>query len=191
MIEYERKYLVDVNSSNVADLLLRMNESRSDNIIQGYLSNAENCAVRVRAIINYVGNRSCRMTVKGPKVDGACTEIEFPIQSDHFDALFSMCSSTVTKTRCILNYDVFSLELDVFEGALAGLVMVEFESTRDLVEKTVREGLLPSWIGRDVTDDKFFSNVNLSTQTWDDVRQLIAEKYGDCRPAKIESVARI
>jgi CYTH domain-containing protein len=53
----------------------------------------------------------------------------------------------------------YQLELDVYQGSLAGLVVaeIEFES----VEESQRFSL-PSWFGTEVTEDKHYKNSHLA-----------------------------
>ena len=50
-------------------------------------------------------------------------------------------------------------ELDIFEGDLAPLVMVEVEFQS---EADAREFVAPEWFGRDVSTDKRFGNKSLA-----------------------------
>ena len=63
----------------------------------------------------------------------------------------------IEKTRHLLEVDGHTWELDVFAGANEGLVMAEIELGSADEQFTV-----PSWAGRDVSDDARYYNVNLA-----------------------------
>ena len=171
MIEYERKYLVELDSTKLNDLLPYIVEKKR--IIQGYLSTDPERVVRVRRIIN---DKSF-ITIKGLKTEGSCLEIEFPIMPVQADNLIKMCPKLITKTRYDLLIEGQKFELDVFEDELAGLVIVELEGNKEDIQQYIDDVGLPSWVGPDVTDDKFFSNVCLLTKTWPTVESHIFDIY--------------
>lgn len=171
MIEYERKYLIELDSTKLNDLLPYIVEKKR--IIQGYLSTDPERVVRVRRVIN---DKSF-ITIKGLKSEGACIEIEFPIMPVQADDLIKLCPKLITKTRYNLLIEGRKFELDVFEGDLAGLVVVELEGIKEEIQRYIDDVGLPSWIGPDVTDDPFFSNVCLLTKTWSTVESHIFDIY--------------
>lgn len=71
----------------------------------------------------------------------------------------------IEKTRCILPYTVegkvLTIEVDIYEGELEGLVVaeVEFESVG---ESEKFKNHKPSWFLREVTEDKKYKNKNLA-----------------------------
>jgi len=65
----------------------------------------------------------------------------------------------ITKTRYLIPYDQYTIELDVFEGDLAPLIIAEVEFP------TVEEAenfIPPAWFAEDVTSDPKYQNSNLS-----------------------------
>ena len=72
--------------------------------------------------------------------------------------MITLCLPTVIeKTRYEVTYKGVLFEVDEFEGAHNGLVLVEVElnSTKDIFEK-------PKWVGKEVTGDKKYYNSYLS-----------------------------
>jgi CYTH domain-containing protein len=124
-------------------------------VIQGYIAIAQDgTEVRVRQ----KGDRYYE-TIKS---DGALVrgEIEIELTKEQYDALWqATVGRRLEKTRYEIPCDGGTIELDVYKGALAGLVVaeVEFPSIRDS-EKFIA----PSWFGREVTEDKGFKNKNLA-----------------------------
>ena len=86
--------------------------------------------------------------------------MEFEYEIDLPDAQYMMmlCEQVVEKTRHYIKHGGLTWELDVFEGANAGLVMaeVELESERQSFE-------LPDWAGEEVSGDVRYYNAYLST----------------------------
>ncbi len=65
----------------------------------------------------------------------------------------------ITKTRYLIPYDQYTIELDVFEGDLAPLIIAEVEfPTIEEAENFVP----PAWFAEDVTSDPKYQNSNLS-----------------------------
>jgi len=60
------------------------------------------------------------------------------------------------KTRYYIQYKAATWELDVFHGALEGLVVAELEL--DAEDQHID---LPSWVGKEVTLDPNYLNSNL------------------------------
>jgi CYTH domain-containing protein len=65
----------------------------------------------------------------------------------------------ITKTRYLIPYGGYTIELDVFEGELSPLVIaeVEFPSIEEAKSFTP-----PEWFDKDVTSDPKYQNSNLS-----------------------------
>jgi CYTH domain-containing protein len=143
--EIERKFLVDLaeyyNSSPAAIIY---------NIKQGYLFDTNIGVLRFRQ-----SNNQYFLTIKNKTNSLTKTEVEFEITKEQADALTPMVEQWITKTR----YDVYyekKWEVDFFLGNLDGLVLAEIEL--DSEDEVI---ILPSWIGKEVTQDTRYSNSNL------------------------------
>lgn len=146
--EVERRFLV---SAETAEDVCRGADGYG--IAQFYLSADPDRTVRVRLVSGRGGDEAL-MTVKGRRVAGAGPEIEFPMPTDKAEALRPMAvGRAVEKTR----HRVGAWEVDVFRGALSGLVVAEIEFDPDQGEVEV-----PEWVGDEVTDDPRFSNARLA-----------------------------
>ena len=53
----------------------------------------------------------------------------------------------------------YPVELDVYQGSLAGLVVVEIEF--ETAEESQRFSP-PAWFGKEVTEDRYYKNSNLA-----------------------------
>lgn len=87
-------------------------------------------------------------------------EHNLPLNAESFEHLLPKADGLViSKTRYLIPYESYTIELDIFEGDLAPLIMaeVEFES-----EDEAYAFVPPSWFDKDVTQDKRYHNSNLS-----------------------------
>ena len=149
MVEIERKFLV----SNLAQCLSQA--QGSSHMTQGYLSLDPARTVRVR----HTPSQSF-LTIKGPPNAKGDTrsEFEYTIPQEEAQQLLKFCADKIIKKiRHRVPYGNHIFEVDVFEGALSGLVLAEVElgSSGESVD-------LPSWIGKEVTGDKRFYNSQLA-----------------------------
>jgi adenylate cyclase len=150
--EIERKFLVvsDAWKTEVPGKIYR----------QGYLSINEQCDVRVR-----IAGNSSFLTIKGKQKGISRAEFEYEIPLTEAEELLRLCPPPlVEKTRHTRDFAGKTWEIDEFHGANNGLVMAEVElsSESDALE-------LPSWCGKEVSDDKKYYNAYLSRNpysTW-------------------------
>ncbi len=148
--EIERKFVVETLPSDLA-------RHPSDSIEQGYLALDDGVEVRLR---HYRGHSY--LTIKG---DGAGSRLEEEMEIDHarLRALWPLTSGRrIEKVRYrIPAADGLTIELDVYRGALAGLVTAEVEF--DTPEQAGRYAP-PAWLGPEVTDDPRYKNRRLATE---------------------------
>jgi adenylate cyclase len=145
--EIERKWLV----RELPDL----GTLNREQIIQGYLAvTSDGTEVRIRR-----KGEACFETVKrqgGLRRD----EIEVEISHDQFRILWPATEGRrLEKTRYALQWNGHQLELDVYQGALAGLVIAELEF--ESVEESKRFSP-PAWLGEEVTEEKRYKNSSLA-----------------------------
>jgi CYTH domain-containing protein len=84
------------------------------------------------------------------------SEFEYEIPLVEAEALLRQCSKVLSKTRFEVVVDSHVWEIDVFHGKLQGLIVAEIELSRE--DETF---VLPDWVGKEVTADKSYLNVNL------------------------------
>lgn len=103
--------------------------------------------------------RRAEQAVLTVKSSGARTRVEeeLEIEPDRFERLWPLTEGRrIEKTRYEIDADGgATIELDVYGGALDGLVVaeVEFDSESDA------DGFVaPDWFGREVTDDGRYKN---------------------------------
>lgn len=144
-MEIERKFLIDEKSFDYSSY-------PHTDLVQGYLT--RNPVVRVRK-----DGDDYYLTYKGSGMM-AREEYNLPLTKEAFEELLPKSTGVIIeKTRYRIPLDPYTIELDVFHGELAPLVMAEVEfSTVDEATAFVP----PAWFIKDVTEDPHYHNSNLS-----------------------------
>jgi len=83
-------------------------------------------------------------------------EFEYEIPFEEACELLTHCEKVLQKTRYEIPAGDHVWEIDVFSGALDGLMLAEIELSD--ADETIQ---LPSWVGEEVTHDPRYLNVNL------------------------------
>lgn len=99
------------------------------------------------------------LTYKG-KGMMAREEYNLPLNEESFYHLLKKADGQIIqKTRYLIPYQKYTIELDVFEDSLAPLIIaeVEFETRQEALAFTP-----PDWFLEDVTMDSHYHNSNLS-----------------------------
>lgn len=146
--EIERKWTISEVPAN-------LHEFDHKTIRQGYIAiDEQGTEVRLR---DKEGTYTLTVKSKGGLVRG---EFETPISADQFNTLWGTTEGKrVEKTRYSIPSGQSTIELDVYEGNLAGLVTAEVEFTSvDAAYKFE----VPNWFGVDVTEDGNYKNQNLA-----------------------------
>lgn len=110
--------------------------------------------------IRTVDDKHARLTVK-IGIDGSTMsrhefEYEVPI-ADAEELLKLAHGNTISKTRYEVARNNHVWEIDVYEGRFEGLVVAEVE-----LKSEDEKPELPSWLGRELTGDRRFSNQALA-----------------------------
>ena len=153
-IEIERKFLV-IND-NWRSL------AQGKVYRQGYITTTNKMTtVRVRIIGN-----DAYLTIKSKTEGISRNEFEYPIPlEDGKIMLDTLCDRPlIEKIRYQLNHDHLIWEIDEFQGENRGLIIaeVELENENQMIN-------LPDWVGKEVSHDPKYYNVNLTQyhyQTW-------------------------
>lgn len=122
-------------------------------IRQFYLGKRDEFSVRIRV----VDGSSAFLTIKtGTGLSRGEFEYAIPL-ADAADLEPAKVGFVIEKRRHRLPHGAHTIEIDVFDGALAPLVIAEIElrSEDDTLE-------LPDFIGREVTGDPAYSNARLA-----------------------------
>jgi adenylate cyclase len=147
--EIERKFLVRTDGWKSAVT----SETR---IRQAYIAAEPDRSVRIRTR----NDDAAQLTIKFGKGLLTRDEFEYPIPHDEaLEMLAFSIGNVIEKTRFTVDFEGFTWEVDVFEGVYRGLVTAEVEMASE--EDTPA---LPTWLGREVTGDKRYSNQALATE---------------------------
>lgn len=144
--EIERKFLL---KEGVA-----LGEALSSaRLAQGYVD-ATKASVRVR-----IKGDECFLTLKTARKGQHRLEFEYPIpKEDGLEMLKELCNEPlIDKTRSLVEYEGHTWEVDTFHGENEGLVVAEIET-----EVVGQDIPLPPWVGKEVTDERRYSNASLS-----------------------------
>jgi adenylate cyclase len=120
---------------------------------QGYLSSAPERSVRVR-----IAGGKGTLTVKGASDGVTRAEFEYAIPVENAAAMLdNLCEKPlIEKTRYRIPFGSHTWEVDEFHGENAGLVVAEVE-----LASADENPALPAWVGREVSSDARYFNVNL------------------------------
>lgn len=146
-IETERKYLVHNDT-------FKNEATASFEIAQGYISTDPDRTVRIR-----LKGNDAFITIKGKSSDDGLSRYEWEksIPKEEFDELIQLClPGTIQKTRYLVPWGKYTIEVDEFIDLNSGLIVAEIElDTDDII------GELPAWIGQEVTGDAKYYNSQL------------------------------
>ena len=144
-MEIERKFLLKELPEHLNSYLCRHLE-------QGYL--CTNPVVRIRK-----DNDSYELTYKG-KGTMIREEYNLPLTKEAYEHLKEKIDGRlITKTRYMIPFECYTIELDVFEGDLAPLILAEVEFPS---EEAANAFVAPDWFAEDVTFSKLYHNSYLS-----------------------------
>ena len=145
--EIERKFMI-------ADDSWRDGAEIGSKMRQFYLVAHDAKTVRVRL----KDGKKAVLTIKIGGARRSRDEFEYEIPVGDVEDLQAFAVGTVVeKTRWIARHDGLTWEIDVFEGALSGLVMAELETEDDIPDDR-----LPGWVGREVTGIEAYYNAVLA-----------------------------
>jgi adenylate cyclase len=146
-MEIERKFLVSTHP----DFVTRAPATR---LRQGYLVACPDGEVRVRDAAG-----ACTLTVKsGGGLSRA--ESEVALSAEQFEALWpATAGRRIEKLRYAVPLEGLTAEVDVYEGALAGLEVVEVEFASEAGAAAFEP---PAWFGRELTDEPAYKNAALA-----------------------------
>lgn len=153
-MEIERKF-------TVKDLPADLTTYVCKELEQGYLCNHP--VVRVRKSVkngeaSYLLCYKSKLGLEQKEAATAqvCREEEMPLTEEAYQKLLSKAEGRViTKKRYFIPYAPYTIELDVFEGELTGLVFAEVEFPD---EKEAAAFVQPAWFEKDVTFDDRYKN---------------------------------
>lgn len=147
--EIERKFLISGGFKDKA--------THSEYMSQGYIASSKESSVRIR-----IAGDNAFLTIKANDGDNPVARFEWekPIEVNEARQLLDICcNNSVSKTRYYVPLGSYTAEVDVFDGANIGLVMVEVEFA-SIKEAQSFQG--PEWFGREITGEDRYYNIALS-----------------------------
>lgn len=162
-LEIERRFLVNpARAPNLAGLGFRRIEDR-------YLDGTR---LRLRAIIDAAGVREfkfCKKYEGGDPIAGPIVNM-YVTKAEHA-ALAAIPAATISKRR----YRIDGFSLDVFDGALADLMVCEAEFP---TIEAAQAAAFPAWTHREVTGELFFTGGALCRVAASKLKARLAEEFG-------------
>lgn len=159
--EIERKFIVG-DFQNVLDAIHACQSHNSINIKQGYLAvEPQGNEVRLRCKTALGGWSKHFLTVKSGQ-GLVREEAETKITEEQFATLWPLTAGRrLEKDRYTISFlNGLVVEVDVFNGALAGLILAEIE----FINEEQAAAFQPfDWLGHEVTTDPRFKNQYLMT----------------------------
>lgn len=147
--EIERKFLVKDDG-------WRSHISSSSNFVQAYIATQEDRSLRVRLM----DDERATLTIKIGRQLISRDEFEYAIPvADARQLIDSALGVVLQKTRHEVQHEGYTWEVDLYAGVYTGLVVAEVE-----MDHEEERPPLPSWVGREVTGDRRFSNLVMATE---------------------------
>lgn len=145
-VEIERKFLVDKAKWEAVKPL------DGTRIVQGYLSKSLEKTIRIR-----VKENQGFITIKGKTKGISRLEYEYEIPvTDAQELLANFCPKKIDKIRYKFDYKGSIWEVDEFITPNTGLILAEIELISE--EQSFSR---PIWIGKEVSDQAAYYNVNM------------------------------
>jgi len=150
-VEIERKFLVKSDT-------WWLKVDHSTRIRQGYLAPVGTSSVRVR-----IEGEKANINIKSASLSISRLEYEYTIPlADAEEMLEKLCPQPqIDKTRHRVTLGEHVWEIDEFFGDNSGLLVAEIELS---AEDEIFE--IPDWLGREVSTDPRYYNVNLITHPY-------------------------
>ncbi|MBS3800325.1 MAG: CYTH domain-containing protein [Thioalkalivibrio sp.] len=150
--EIERKFLLSSDT-------WRQSVVRSRYMRQGYLCGNERASIRVR-----VDADGANLNIKSATLGVERDEYQYGIPAEEAHRLLdTLAGPQIEKTRHWVDVDGWEYEIDVFEGANAGLIVAELE-----LPSSAADFPRPDWLGEEVSDDPRYYNTELARHPYCD-----------------------
>ena len=145
-VEIERKFLVEPSKWKA------VKPKNGTSILQGYILSTPETVVRIRL----VGDKGL-ITIKGKTKGISRLEYEYSIpKTEAEEMLNEFCSKSIIKVRYEIEHKGFVWEIDEFESPNGGLILAEIELSSENQQFSY-----PDWIGKEVTNQAEYFNVNM------------------------------
>ena len=146
-MEIERKFLIS-KENLPADL----NSYPHHRLEQGYLSTAPVVRIRKEDDNYYLTYKSKGLMTR--------EEYNLPLTKESYEHMRPKADGIlISKTRYLIPFKTYTIELDVFDAPYEGLILAEVEFPD---ESSANSFTAPDWFGEDVTFSKIYHNSTLS-----------------------------
>jgi adenylate cyclase len=147
-VEIERKFVLPGRPPE-------LDGAPSDRVDQGYLAITDDgIEVRVRRI----GERTVLTVKQGAGERRLEEEVDIPAAT--FEGLWPLTEGRrIEKRRFLVDHDGHRIEVDVYAGALGGLIVAEVEFESEQASAAFEP---PGWLGTEVTGDARYANQRLA-----------------------------
>ena len=166
MIELEKTYLAK-------EFPTWLEQFPSEEIIDLYIPiSSPHPKLRIRK-----NGKKCEITKKKPVQEGDASaqyEENIELTREECDALFQTPGKNIQKIRYYYDYQWTILEVDVFQGQLKGLIMIDVEFGS---EKEKNDFQMPPFCLAEVTQETALAGGMICGKSYADI-QSIVEKYG-------------
>jgi CYTH domain-containing protein len=147
--EIERRFLVEGTA-------WRDSVHAASSLEQFYLAGADDRSVRIRI----ADEATATLTLKFGGQALSRDEFEYPVPLAEAEEMRAFAvGNIIAKTRHRVDVAGYVYEVDVFRGALAGLIIAELETPDH-----VADAKLPDWLGREVTGEQEYYNAVLAAR---------------------------
>lgn len=160
-IERERRFLLDQFPKTARVERIRR---ITDRYIDG-------TTLRLRKMTGENGPAAYKLTQKIPARDSGGQQgliVTMYITEDEFVLLEQLPAHTLNKTR----HSVPPFGIDVFDGALEGLILAEAEFDSAAAADAL---IIPPYVSREISDDDRFTGGHLACASRQDIRTLLLE----------------
>lgn len=170
-MEIERKFLV----KNLKDLNINLGGYEHKYIRQNYLYKDLYTAIRKRLVID--NTTRYFYTIKTNKEGYSVNEIESEIsEEDFYNIKLNKNYNEIVKTRYIIPYYNYKIELDVFESDFEGIIFAEVEF-KSLEEAMEFDKIIPKWFGPEISN--YLTNSEMATSKVEEVFEKINKLKDD------------
>ena len=163
MIERERTFLIK-------DMPGDLDEFVSKEMVDMYIPVAEeHPCTRIRK-----NGDAYEFTKKHPINGNASQQLESTVRltSPEYESLKDVPAKRISKTRYFYAQDGFNYEIDVFDGDLEGLVLVDIEFEDD---ESQMNFVQPEWCLVEVTHESFIAGGMLAGKTYKDIEAKLVD----------------
>ena len=151
-LEIEKKYLV---LPQQVDQHIQLDQYTHKPMVQGYLASSDLAVIRIR-----IAQDRGRLTIKQRGSGIKRIEVERDLSLDEANELLSLCGTNkVEKQRYFIAHGKHTIELDIFLGENAGLIIAEVEFQD---EEEANSFDPPEWFSIEVSADLRYYNLYLS-----------------------------